>query len=296
MKWIVFIILFSSVTQAKEIALSFDDAPMPNSKHFESLERSSFLIEKLKSQSVPPIMIFANPCKGENSLATFSQLKKYVDAGHVIGNHTCSHPKLDDVGFDIYYKDAAEGDRLLVALFSGQKIFRFPYLNESNDRERRDQMRQWLKENHYRNGMVSVDNDDYIFSFKINEARDKGINTIDYKKVEKLFIEHVVGGVNFYDEFAKKTIGYSPKHVLLLHEMDATVMFMESLVKALRQDGWKIISIEEAYQDKLYLEQPKNLYANNGIIAQVHYEKTGQKIGYHHFDTIKDELDTLLGI
>lgn len=287
--------LLPSFAQAKEVALSFDDAPMPTSKHFETHQRTDVLIQKLKDLNVPPVMIFANPCKREDSASVIAQLKKYRDAGHLIGNHTCSHPRLDEVGFAEYSKDAGKGDQLLASLFAGQKFFRFPYLNESKDEKLRDQMREWLKANRYRNGMVSIDNDDHIFSFKINQAKEKG-KKIDYKKVEALFLKHIIGSANFYDDLAVKTLGYSPKHVLLLHEMDATVLFIDSLVKALRQDGWKIIGIDEAYQDKMYLEQPKNIHANSGIIAQIHTEKTGEVFGYSQFEKVRSELNQILGL
>lgn len=285
----------SSEIQAKEIALSFDDAPVATTKHFETELRTDELIRKLKVLKVPPVMVFANPCRGEDLSSVMSQLKKYRDAGHLIGNHTCSHVRLDDVGFDAFTKDATKADLLLAPLFVGQKFFRFPTLNESKNEKLRDQMREWLQANQYRNGSVSIDNDDYLFSLKINQAKEKG-KTINYKKVRSFFVEHVVGAANFYDELAVKTMGHSPKHVLLLHEMDATVMFMEALVKALRKEGWKIISIHEAYEDKIYLEQSKNMYANNGLIAQIHMEKTHEEIRYNHFATIKDELDKLLGL
>ncbi len=109
-------------------------------------------------------------------------------------------------------------------------------------------------------------------------------------------MNHLLGAVDFYDELALQYLGYSPKHVILLHEVDATVMFIDSLVKELRNRGWKIISAKEAFQDKLYLEQPKNTFANNGIIAQVVMEKTGQRIAYNHFDKLKAELIKALGL
>ena len=40
----------------------------------------------------------------------------------------------------------------------------------------------------------------------------------------------------------------------------------------------------------------KNVYANNGIIAQIALEKTGEKNGYMFFDEIKAELIKILGI
>lgn len=292
MKSIFVILIFSLNSFAKEIALTFDDAPVSSSQHFESSARTDELIKKLKILKVPEVMIFANPCKEKNSI---SQLKKYVDAGHLIANHTCSHPRLDDVGFSVYSKDAEKADWLLSSLLSGQRFFRFPFLNESKDEKLRDQMRDWLKANNYRSGMVSVDNDDYIFSWAINKAKDNK-KKIDYKKVEQLFLDHLLGAVDFYDDLAVKNLGHSPKHVILLHEVDATVMFIDSLVNELRKKGWKIISAKEAYQDKLYLEKPKNTYGNNGIVAQVAFEITGEKNGYNHFDEIKAKLTKILGL
>lgn len=287
------LLFLSGSVFAKEVALTFDDAPRSSSMHFESSARTDELIRKLKILKVKEAMIFANPCKDEKT--SIQQLKKYVDAGHLIGNHTCSHPRLDDVGFSKYSKDAEKADQLLASLLNGQKFFRFPFLNESKDEKLRNQMRSWLKANGYRNGMVSIDNDEYIVSWAINEAKERG-KSVDYKKIEKIFLDHLLGAVEFYDELAVKHLRYSPKHVILLHEVDATVLFIDSLVRELRTRGWKIISAKEAFEDKLYLEQPRNTYANNGIIAQVVMEKTGEKIAYNHFDELKAELIKVLGL
>lgn len=287
--------LFPNPISAKEIALTFDDAPFGSSRHYDSEKRTNELIEKLKKHHVPSVLIFANACKKKDAAAVVRQLKKYRDNGHFIGNHTCSHPRLDDVGFSTFSKDAEKGDTLLAPLFAGQKFFRFPYLNESNDEKLRDQMRDWLKANRYRNGMVSIDNEDHIFSFKINQAKQLG-KKIDYEKVKQLFLNHLLGAAEYYDELAVKSLGYSPKHVLLLHEMDATVMFIDSLIIALRQRGWTIIGVDKAYQDRIYFESPKNTGANNGILSQVVAEKTGEKKGYSKFEEIKAELDKILGL
>lgn len=200
-------------------------------------------------------MIFANPCKGDSAGGAIPQLKKYVDAGFLVGNHTCTHPRLDNVGFMQFSKDAAKADTLLGPLYKDQKFFRYPFLNESKDEKLRDQMRDWLKANQYQNGMVSIDNDEYIFSWAINKAKVSG-KKIDYKKIEALFLKHLIGAVEFYEQLA----------------------------------------VKDAYKDKLYLEHPKTLYADNGIIAQVAMEKTGLRIGYNFFDDVKAELIKILGL
>jgi hypothetical protein len=82
----------------------------------------------------------------------------------------------------------------------------------------------------------------------------------------------------------------------LLHEGDATALFIEATVKALRKDGWEIISAGEAFQDKIYSEQPKNLYTNAGIIAQLSKEKTGQENGFDGFKKFRAELKGIVGL
>ncbi len=280
---------------AKKIALPFDVPPVGDSSHSPSINRTEELIRKLKDLKLPQVMIFANACRREDTAAVISQLKKYVDAGHLIGNHSCSHPRLDDVGFETYANDVEKGEKLLAPLIKGQKYFRFPYLNEGKDAKARDQMREWLRTHNYRNGMVSIDNDDYLFSFKMNKAKELG-KKIDYKKVEALFIEHMMSALNFYDEQAMKAVGYSPKHVLLLHEMDATVMFLEPLIKALKENGWKIIGVEEAFADKIYSAAPKNTYAGNGILPQIIKDKTGEVVGHFQYEELEKKLDKLLGL
>lgn len=292
---LLFLTASSTEARAKELALTFDDAPMDSTPHFESFERSRTLIRKLKALNVPTVMIFANACSREDSSSVIKQLKEYKDTGHLIANHTCSHPRLDEVGFDAYSKDAAKGDELLTPLLFDQKFLRYPFLNEGTDAKVRDKMRSWLAAHHYRNGMVSIDNDDYIFSFKINQAKSRG-KQIPYDKVKQLFLSHMLGAVAFYDTLAQKTLGRSPKHVLLLHEMDATVLYIDSLIKELRRRGWKIISPAEAFQDPLYSQAPRNTYAGNGIVAQIAYERTGRRQGYDFFEKTKIKLDRILGL
>lgn len=290
----IFLVLTISFSlHAQEIAFTFDDAPAEDTVNFKSMDRAKLLVKKLTALSIPKVMIFANPCKGKYE-ATQAHLALYLKAGHLIQNHTCSHPRLDNVGAEAFIANIKEGDEKLATLMSGQKFLRYPYLNEGSKGNNRDQVRDWLKKNNYRNGMVSADNDDYIFSFKMEQAQKKGLK-INHDLLSKLFVAHVVEGAVFYDELAKSVLGRSPKHVLLLHERDATVMYLEKLVAEFKRRGWKIISSEEAFLDPIYQEQPVNTYAGNGIIAQVAREKNGNTVAYGDFDKLKKDIDSILG-
>lgn len=289
------LIFFSLPVLAKEVAFTFDDVPFDSTPHFESGQRTEELIRKLHSLKLPQAIIFANPCKGKDETSTLEQLTKYREAGHFIGNHTCEHPRFDDVGFDQFSANAKRADLLLSSLFSGQKFFRFPYLNEGSTAEDRDKMREWLKQNSYRNGMVSADNEDQFFSARVNQAKKLG-KKIDYQKVKTLFIDHIVTSLECADKLAIETIRRSPKHVMLLHERDITVMFLEDLANEIKKRGWKIIDAADAYHDKLYLEQPQNTFAGYGIVSQLAFEKTGKKVACYDFKALKTKLDKMLGL
>jgi len=150
-------------------------------------------------------------------------------------------------------------------------------------------MREWLKGHGYRNGYVSIDNDDYVFSWALQKAK-KQKKHINFKNIERLYVEHLIGAVEFYDQLSKETLGYGPKHVLLLHENDSSALFLDAFLTALKKRKWRLISTEEAFNDNLYSENPVNTYSNNGIIAQVAFEKSKIRTSYNKFDELRQKL------
>lgn len=293
---IIFLLLFFTISaQAKEIALTFDDAPGDATLHFQPKDRTNRLLAELKKANVPPVIIFANPCNGDGPALNQVQLKKFKNAGHIIGNHTCTHPRFDEVDLEKFIADTARAEALLGSLMSSQKYFRYPFFNEGKDVEARDKFRVWLNSHAYQNVSSSLENEDTLFSNRINEAKKQN-KKIDYDKVKELFLKHIVDGVEFYDRLAVETLGRSPKHIILLHDKDATVLFIADLIKELRKRGWTLIDAAEAAKDPLYLMQPKNVMSTYGILAQVAYEKNGAFEPYYNFTQMKKELNAVLGL
>ena len=251
-----FVIFFSLIfplsgfASTKKVALTFDDSPRDDTLFYSSEARIDDLINKLKKLKISSVMIFANPCRNNEATENIEILKKYKKAGHLIENHTCNHPRLDKVGFDAFIKDIEKADHLLKPLMMKQKYFRFPFLNEGSKKSVRNKVRQWLNKNGYINARITGDNEDPTFSSKLKKAKELG-KKIDYEAVKALFVEHIVSSLECNDKLAVKNLGRSPSHVLLLHEADATVMFLEDLVTELKNKGWKIIEPLDAYKEAL---------------------------------------------
>ena len=76
--------------QAREIALSFDDAPRGDGRYFTGPERTEALVDSLAKGGVEGAIFFSTARHIDE--AGHARMLRYQDAGHVIANHSYSHP------------------------------------------------------------------------------------------------------------------------------------------------------------------------------------------------------------
>jgi hypothetical protein len=102
---------------------------------------------------------------------------------------------------------------------------------------------------------------------------------IDMDALRHLYVETHVQSADFSDALARRTIGRSPVHMLLLHETDLAALYIGDLITALRDDGWEVVSADAAYADPVYLHAPDTPHANGSLIEQLAWEKgvTGER-------------------
>lgn len=263
---ICFILFQFAGISAQEIALTFDDAPRGDGGLYTGLKRSEILLKKLKQYNVPQVAFFAN--SGNLDAVGELRLKMYGQAGHIIANHSHTHPHIQDVGVENFIDDIKAAHQALKEFPGFRPWFRFPFLDEGRDENTRDQLRSALDDMGYINGYVTVDNYDYYLEFLYQQALKEN-KKINYDLLQELYIEHLWESIQFYQNIALKTLGRSPKHVLLLHENDLAALFLDDLISFLRGEGWLIISPEEAYKDPIAQHIPKVLMNNQGRVAAI---------------------------
>lgn len=273
---ILSLLLWPFFTQGQEIALTFDDAPRGDGLLYTGLKRSEILINKLKQYNVPQVAFFAT--SGNLDAVGELRLKMYGQAGHIIANHSNTHPHIHEIGVENFIADIKKADLALKELPGFRPWFRFPYLDEGRDENTRDQIREALNEMGYFNGYVTVDNYDYYLEFMYQQAL-KERKKINYDLLKDLYIEHLWESIQFYQNLALKTLGRSPKHVLLLHENDLAALYLDDFISFLRGEGWVIIPPEEAYKDAIAAHIPNVLMNNQGRIAAIAREKGVSKTG-----------------
>lgn len=257
----------------KRIALSFDDAPRGQGAFLDAEVRPQLLIAALRQAEVPQAVFFSNPGRIDASNQAAEQLRNYARAGHVLANHSATHVILSDVPAERFLADIDKAELWLKPEKGYRPWFRFPQLDEGGkDSAKRDSVRSGLKVRGLRNGYVTADGWDWYLESLTIKAKKAG-KPIDQRALRDLYVETHVLAADFADNLARRTLGRSPAHVLLLHETDLAALYLVDLVKALRADGWTIISADAAYRDPMSHEQPAIADANGTLIQMISWDK-----------------------
>lgn len=266
---LAFAICATPAVAQKRIALSFDDVPRQPGAFFTPDERTAELIAALDRGGVEQAGFFVTTGNLAKQFGAGGEerIEAYAAAGHVIGNHSVTHPWLSRTSAEDYILEIDRAEAWLKSRPGYRPWFRFPFLDEAGrDAEKRDAIRAALKARGLRNAYVTIDNYDWHLDALASQAKREGA-PIDMAALGELYVETLVDTANFYDRMAVETLGRSPAHILLLHETDLAALFVDDLAKGLRAAGWEVIPIDEAYRDPIAATEPDTWFLGEGRVS-----------------------------
>lgn len=264
-----------TAAQPKRIALSFDDVPRAGGAFYTPDARTERLIAELKRTGVRQAAFFVTPGNLDQPWGAGGEARiaAYVEAGHVIANHSFGHRRLSAIPVADYLADLDRSETWLKGRKGRRPWFRFPFLDEGRaDKAKRDAVRAGLKARGLSNGYVTAEASDWNMESLANEAAGRG-RKMDIEALRDLYVESHVEAAEFYDSLARKTLGRSPAHVLLLHETDLAALFVGDLVTALRRRGWTIVTADRAYADPIARLAPDVPSSQGTLIEALAWEK-----------------------
>lgn len=260
--------------QSREIAITIDDLPIVSKIQDKDwmLGITDSLISHLKKYEIPATgFIIKSKVITPDSIDIFKLglLKRWMDAGIDLGNHTYSHPSLNKVSSSEYITDITQGDEIFNKIKPGFKpeLFRHPFLHTGRDSITRITVENFLKDNGYTIATVSVDNADYIYA----SAYEKCIREKDYvtqKKVGEDYVSYMERVVEYYENQSKALLGYEIKQIFLMHANKLNADYLDELAQMLISRGYKFISVKEALKDPAY--KLSDTYFGAGGISWLH--------------------------
>lgn len=261
---IALLLLISSISQAKSIALSFDDGLDPRQQPLAYSWNTSIL-KALANAQIKSILFPAG--KRVDSPAGLKLVRKWGESGHIIANHTYSHFNFGSKKTTLgqFTADIKRNEMLLDKMPGWKKRFRFPYLKEGERASKRDGARKWLANHGYESGAVSIDASDWYYNKRYRKWL-RNHSDEDQSLFRTAYLNHLWNRTVYYDSLSGRVLNRSIKHVILLHTNAINAAFLPDIIAMFKAKGWEIISPEEAYKDPVYSIAPTVLPAGESIL------------------------------
>ena len=176
--------LFAQSQMVRTIALTFDDLPyvsvapanyVPNAKRV-----TNEILHALRAHNAPAVA-FVNEGKLQVPReldARIAILKRWADAGVLLGNHTYSHADFNTVSVHDFEDEIIRGEvvtrRLMETRRPYQLYFRFPETHGGDTAEKKQSIETFLAERGYKVTPHTIENSDFVFNVPYVKAKRSG--------------------------------------------------------------------------------------------------------------------------
>jgi peptidoglycan/xylan/chitin deacetylase (PgdA/CDA1 family) len=260
----------SQIAIAQSVALTFDDGPnLAETPRLSSTQRNQAMLAALAKHKLKGAL-FVTAGFGADTPAGYALAKAWGDAGHAIGNHTVHHPDLNSASVSLahYQQEIMACDKIISTMPGYQKWFRYTYLREGNTPEKRDGMRNFLREQHYRNAYVSLDTSDWRFNEKLIEVL-KNNSQADVSEIKIAYLAHIKQRALAYRELSYKLQGRDIPQVLLLHHNLVNALWLDDVITQFKEMGWTFVTPEQAFADPIYQLFPDRPAAGQSLLLSL---------------------------
>ena len=255
-----------------KVALTFDDLPLngtlPLGVKASDLARDTLKV--LKKHRIPPSYGFIVARQLERDPDGATALQVWADSGNPLGNHTYNHLDFTKNSAEDFQREILRNEPVLELLMpkSDWRWFRYPYLHEGDTLEKRRAVRSFLSSNGYRIAQTTLDFEDYLW----NSAYARCSNTRDEASIQWLKESYRTAArdfTRFQIQNARAIFGRDIHHVMLLHQGAFSAHILPDLFRILGEEGFEIVTLEEAQKDPAYDYDPDFAHARGGTLVEL---------------------------
>lgn len=272
---------------AREVAVTFDDLPFvsvprPDIAAYQEVTRK--LLATITANRIP-VIGFVNENKlyadGKLSDARVALLRRWLDSGLELGNHTFSHPDLHTTALDVFQANVIRGEEVTANLLrqKGMRLryFRHPFLHTGTDLKTKRSFEEFLRGRGYRVAPVTIDNSEWIFAAAYARAGERGDEEL-MRRIAAAYVPYMESVLDYYEKQSVALFGREIRQVLLLHANALNADYFDELVEVMKRRGYKFITLDRALTDKAYTS-PDTFTGPSGITWLHRWALTGGKRG-----------------
>lgn len=254
-----------------KMAITVDDLPThgPLPRGVARADVHARLLDAFARHGVPEVRGYVI---GEHALDSADHrkaLQLWLDAGHPLGNHTWSHPNMEEIGVDAYLAEIDRNESVLAELTgdatgASWRSFRYPYLRQGFDELSSRRVRDHLAQGGYQIAEVSIDFWDWDYQapyVRCLDAQSKSAASrqaaeLGLAALRRTYLERATEMLDWHRAAALDAFGRPISHVLLLHGGVFTAEMIDELLDAYEARGVVWVTLDEALADPVYRDVP----------------------------------------
>lgn len=238
----------SSLTEQPVVVLTFDTLPTAQTLFMDGKIRTQKYIDALAKADVQMVFFTIG---NEIEQSKMKYINQIIQQGHLIANHSYSHPHLSAISVEQYLDDVNECEKRILPFSTYRQWFRYPFLDvgldlmEGRSIEKAVECALALKSLGFRHAYVSIDSLDWFIDMLFLQAIKEG-KEIDMEGLEHFYLEHIRLTIKKY--LSKKTDeekNLFSTQIFLFHANDLNALFLPKIITMLREDGWRIGTPDE---------------------------------------------------
>lgn len=276
------------------VAFSFDDGSTRDRLTYKGSEWNLMIRNQLKDNHIQAVWFVAG--RSMDSDEGKHLLQKWDEDGHIIANHTYSHFNYNDslMTCKTYIEDILRCDSLINSYTNYRKIFRCPYLKGGNTISKRDSLNDFLQQNNYMQGWVTIDNAEWYINMRLIRRLKQNINE-DISGFKDYYLNNMFEMAAYYNKLSIQNNHRQIKHNILLHFNLTSALFLDDLIKKFRNEGWIIDNYSEAIKDPIYSKHTTGMPAEQSLILMQALQNKGFEQRYSGEDSkyLEEEMDKL---
>jgi peptidoglycan-N-acetylglucosamine deacetylase len=237
------------------LAITMDDLPvhgaLPEGETRQSVAER--IVAAFGAAGVPEVYGFVNGAHVERDPELASVLATWTAAGYPLGNHTWSHPNLNQVSVQQFEAEIVHNEETLQRFGGGEdgRWLRYPYLAEGNDPAKRDSVRAALARRGYRIAAVTMDFSDWQWNDAYARCRAAG-SPGALEELESAYLDTVRESVNRSRSLSHALHGRDVPYVLLTHISPFNARMLPRVLQLYLDEGFQFTTLAAAQSDPMY--------------------------------------------
>lgn len=241
--------------QAQEIAITIDDLPAHSALPPDEtrLDVANKILKALDEAHVPPTYGFVNGVRLNEVPADASVLDAWRTQGNPLGNHTWSHMSLNTHTAEQFEADILQNEPVIRNRMAGEdwKWLRYPFLQEGDTPEKRNEVRQFLAKHGYKIAAVTMSFGDYLWNEPYARCSAKN-DAQSIKDLEKSYLRSADEEVDYEEALSHTLYGHDIPYVLLMHIGAFDARMMPRLLALYQRKGLHFVTLADAEKDPFY--------------------------------------------